>query len=75
MFSALAVAPLASQKIVMADTVGCTGKKQNLVTLTQLIEDRKITPAIDRCYLFEQIPAAIRYQEQGHARGKVVVAV
>ena len=59
----------------MADTVGCTEKQQNLVTLTRLIEDRKITPAIDRCYPFADIPAAIRYQEQGHARGKVVVAV
>jgi NADPH:quinone reductase-like Zn-dependent oxidoreductase len=61
--------------MVMADTVGCTEKKQNLMTLTGLIEDGKVTPAIDRCYPFEQIPAAIRYQEQGHARGKVIVAV
>lgn len=75
MFSTLAMAPLASQRMVMADTVGCTEKKQNLMTLTGLIEDGKVTPAIDRCYPFEQIPAAIRYQEQGHARGKVIVAV
>jgi NADPH:quinone reductase-like Zn-dependent oxidoreductase len=56
-----------------ANTGACTEKKQNLVTLTQLIEDGKITPAIDRCYPFEQIPAAISYQEQGQARGKVVI--
>jgi len=74
-FSALAVAPLASQTMATVDTPGCTEKKQNLVTLTRLIEDGKITPAIDRSYPFGQIPAAIRYQEQGHARGKVVVAV
>ena len=74
-FSALAVAPLASPTMVTADTPGCTEKKQNLVTLTRLIEDGKIAPAIDRSYPFGQIPAAIRYQEQGHARGKVVVAV
>jgi NADPH:quinone reductase-like Zn-dependent oxidoreductase len=73
MFSALAVAPLVSQTVTTADTGACTEKKQNLVTLTQLIEDGKITPAIDRCYPFEQIPAAISYQEQGHARGKVVI--
>jgi NADPH:quinone reductase-like Zn-dependent oxidoreductase len=59
----------------MADTARCTQNKQNLEALTQLIEDRKITPAIDRCYPFGQIPAAVRYQEQGHARGKVAVAV
>jgi NADPH:quinone reductase-like Zn-dependent oxidoreductase len=75
MFSTLAVAPLVSQRMVTADTVRCTEKKQNLMTLTGLIEDGKVTPAIDRCYPFEQIPAAIRYQEQGHARGKVIVAV
>jgi NADPH:quinone reductase-like Zn-dependent oxidoreductase len=75
MFSALAAAPLASQTMVAVDTVGCTEKRQNLAALTQLIEDHKITPAIDRCYPLEGIPAAISYQEQGHARGKVVVAV
>ena len=74
-FSALAVAPLASQRMVTADTVRCTEKKQNLMTLTGLIEEGKVTPAIDRCYPFEQIPAAIRYQEQGHVPGKVVVTI
>jgi NADPH:quinone reductase-like Zn-dependent oxidoreductase len=72
-FFTLAIAPLASQRMVMADTTRCTETKQNLVTLTQLIEDGKVTPALDRCYPFEQIPAAVRYQEQGHARGKVVI--
>jgi NADPH:quinone reductase-like Zn-dependent oxidoreductase len=73
MFAALALAPLVSQRMVMADTVGCTEKKDNLVTLTGLIEDGKVTPVIDRSYPFADIPAAIRYQEQGHARGKVVI--
>jgi NADPH:quinone reductase-like Zn-dependent oxidoreductase len=75
MFATLALAPLASQRMAMADTVRCTQKRQNLEALTQLIEDGKVTPAIDRCYPFEQIPAAIKYQEQGHARGKVIVAL
>ena len=75
MFAALALAPLVSQRMVMTDTVGCTHKKDNLVTLTGLIEDGKVTPVIDRSYPFADIPAAIRYQEQGHARGKVVVTV
>src|SRR6516165_9019842 len=44
-FSTLAVAPLASHRMLTADTVGCTEKKQNLMTLTELIEDRKIMPA------------------------------
>lgn len=33
----------------------------------------KVTPAIDRRYSLSEVPAAIRYLEQGHAPGKVVV--
>ncbi len=74
-FSALAVAPLVSQRMVLADAVGCTEKKRHLTTLTEFIEDGRITPVIDRRYPFEEIPAAVRYQEAGHAPGKVVVTV
>ncbi len=74
-FSALAVSPFVSQRMVMADAVRCTENKQNLMTLTEFIEDGKVTPVIDRSYPFEEIPAAIRYQEEGHASGKVVIAI
>jgi NADPH:quinone reductase-like Zn-dependent oxidoreductase len=73
MFSILAMSPLVSRRIVMADTGRPATLKQNLVTLTGLIEDGAVTPVIDRRYPFEEIPAAVRYQEKGHARGKVVV--
>jgi NADPH:quinone reductase-like Zn-dependent oxidoreductase len=75
MFSALAMAPLVSQRIAMADTVSCTAKKQILMTLTTLIEDGKITPVISRRYPLHDIQEAVRYQEQGHAAGKVVVSI
>jgi NADPH:quinone reductase-like Zn-dependent oxidoreductase len=75
MFSALAMAPLVSQRIAMADTVSCTAKKQILMTLTTLIEDGKVTPVISRRYPFHDIREAVRYQEQGHAAGKVVVTI
>jgi NADPH:quinone reductase-like Zn-dependent oxidoreductase len=45
----------------------------DLVFLSHLIEAGKVRPHIDRRYLFAEIPAAITYLEQGHARGKVVV--
>jgi NADPH:quinone reductase-like Zn-dependent oxidoreductase len=41
--------------------------------LAKLIEAGKVRPQIDRRYPFAEIPAAITYLEQGHARGKVVV--
>jgi NADPH:quinone reductase-like Zn-dependent oxidoreductase len=75
MFSALAMAPLVSQRIAMADTVSCTAKKQILMTLTTLIEDGKVTPVISRRYPLRDIQEAVKYQEQGHAAGKVVVTI
>ncbi|SNT63766.1 NADPH:quinone reductase [Streptosporangium subroseum] len=73
--SALATSPFVSQRTTLADVVRCTETRQNLLTLTELIEDGKITPVIDRGYSFEEIPAAVRYMEEGHASGKVVIAV
>ena len=40
-----------------------------------LMESGKVTPVIDRTYSLEQVPEAIRYLEEGHARGKVVISV
>jgi NADPH:quinone reductase-like Zn-dependent oxidoreductase len=45
----------------------------DLEYLANLIEAGKVRPHIDRRYPFADIPAAISYLEQGHARGKVVV--
>ncbi len=74
-FSVLAVSPLVSQRMAMVDVVRCTANRRNLMTLTELIEDGKVTPVIDRRYSFAELPAAVTYQEEGHARGKVVVSV
>jgi NADPH:quinone reductase-like Zn-dependent oxidoreductase len=45
----------------------------DLELLSNLIEAGTVHPHIDRRYRFAEIPAAITYLEQGHARGKVVV--
>ena len=47
--------------------------KGDLATLKELIEAGKITPVIDRTYSLSETPEAIRYLEEGHARGKVVI--
>jgi NADPH:quinone reductase-like Zn-dependent oxidoreductase len=72
-FAALALAPVVSQRMVLTDTGRSTEHQNNLVTLTALIEDGKVTPVIGRTYPFADIPAAIEYHEQGHVRGKVVI--
>lgn len=46
---------------------------KDLEILSELIETGRVRPQIDRRYPFAEIPAAIAYLEQGHARGKVVV--
>ena len=48
---------------------------KDLELLSELIEAGKVRPQIDRRYPFAEIPAAIAYLEQGHARGKVVVGL
>ena len=48
--------------------------KQDLTILRELLEAGKVTPVIDRCYRLSEVPEAIRYLEEGHARGKVVIA-
>jgi NADPH:quinone reductase-like Zn-dependent oxidoreductase len=52
-----------------------TERQQDLLTLKMLIEEGKLTPVIDRTYPLAEAPAAIRYLEEGHARGKVVISV
>jgi NADPH:quinone reductase-like Zn-dependent oxidoreductase len=49
--------------------------KEDLTILRELVEAGKITPVIDRLYELSEVPEAIRYLEEGHARGKVVVTL
>jgi NADPH:quinone reductase-like Zn-dependent oxidoreductase len=48
---------------------------EDMIVLKDLIESGKLTPVIDRTYPLSEVPEAIRYLEQGHARGKVVIIV
>jgi NADPH:quinone reductase-like Zn-dependent oxidoreductase len=49
--------------------------KKDLTLLGELMQAGKVTPVIDRHYSLGEVPAAIRYLEEGHARGKVVIDV
>jgi NADPH:quinone reductase-like Zn-dependent oxidoreductase len=52
-----------------------TGNGKDLLVLKEFIEAGKVTPVIDRTYPLREVPTAIRYVEDGHARGKVVITV
>ena len=49
--------------------------RAELLAVTGLIEDGKLTPVIDRTHPLAQTAEGLRYVEQGHARGKAVVTV
>ena len=48
---------------------------EDVVLLKKLIEAEKISPVIDRRYPLADVPAALRYLQEGHARGKVVITI
>ncbi len=47
----------------------------DLALLKELLEAGKVVPVIDRCYPLSAAAEAIRYLEEGHARGKVIITV
>ena len=69
---AMLLSPFVSQKMgmMMADA-----NQKDLTVLGDMMQSGKIKPVIDRTYKLSEVPDAIRYLEQGHARGKVVITV
>jgi NADPH:quinone reductase-like Zn-dependent oxidoreductase len=49
--------------------------RADLKILADLMEAGKVTPVIDRTYKLNEVPQALTYLEQGHARGKVVIQI
>ena len=49
--------------------------RSDLTFLKDLLEDGNVKPTIDRRYNLEQVPDAIRYLEEGHAKGKLIITV
>ena len=47
----------------------------DLACVKELLEAGKVVAVIDRCYPLSKVADAIRYLEQGHARGKVIISV
>lgn len=49
--------------------------RKDLTFMKELLEAGKVSPVIDRCYPFQEIPEALNYLEEGHARGKIVISL
>ena len=69
---AFLVSPFISQKFK-----GFIGKllKADLTVLRDLMAEGKLSPVIDRQYPMSETAEALRYLEEGHARGKVVITI
>ncbi len=63
---------LLSQKFA---TFLAQSRKEDLCILGDFMEAGKVTPVVDRRYRLSEVPEAIRYLEEGHARGKVVITL
>jgi NADPH:quinone reductase-like Zn-dependent oxidoreductase len=50
-------------------------QKADLTVLGDLMQEGKVTPVIDRQYPMSETREALRYLEEGHARGKVVITI
>jgi len=68
----LVMSPFISQQMgmMMADA-----NHNDLTLLADMMQSGKVKPVIDRTYKLSEVPAAIAYLEEGHARGKVVITV
>lgn len=70
--NAYVLSQFVSQKFV---TFLASLNKQDLTSLGDLMRSGKVTPVIDRVYKISDLATALRYLEEGHARGKVVITL
>jgi NADPH:quinone reductase-like Zn-dependent oxidoreductase len=66
------IAMTGSQKMV---NLSVRPNQEDLAFMKELIEAGKVVPVIDRCYTLSEVSEALRYYEEGHARGKVVITL
>ncbi|WP_314585674.1 NAD(P)-dependent alcohol dehydrogenase [Paenibacillus terrigena] len=69
-FCGLLMSRFVTQRIKM---LMATWSNKDLVTMHELLESGKVTPVIDRYYHLSELTEAIRYLEEGHAQGKVII--
>ena len=75
MFQIMFLGPLIS--MTGSKKMGILMHKPNkdLAFMKELFEAGKVVPVIDRRYPLSEVPEALRYFGEGHARGKVVITV
>jgi len=72
LIKALVLSPFVSQKFVMFIA---RSSKEDLTIMHDLMKAGTVKPVIDKRYRLSEVPEAIRYLEERHARGKVVITL
>jgi NADPH:quinone reductase-like Zn-dependent oxidoreductase len=75
MMQAMLMGPWMSRNGQKMGNLAAKPNKDDLAFIKGLLEGGKIKPVIDRCYPLREVPEALRYLEEGHAQGKVVITV
>ena len=55
--------------------MGYKPNRKDLEYLNLLFEEGKLVPVIDKCYPLQEVPAALKYLGDGHAKGKIVISI
>jgi len=74
------------QGMLLGPWISMTGRKKltylyhrpnqkDLVFMKELLEAGKVKPVIDRRYMLSEVAEALRYYEEGHAQGKVLITM
>jgi NADPH:quinone reductase-like Zn-dependent oxidoreductase len=75
MTQAMLMGPWMSRNGQKMGNLAAKPNKTDLAFVKELLEACKVKPVIDRCYPLSEVADAIRYLEEGHAQGKVVITV
>ena len=75
MMQAMLIGPWMSRNGQKMGNLAAKPNKDDLAFIKGLLESGKIKPVIDRCYPLREVPEALRYLEEGHAHGKIVITV
>ncbi len=69
---AMASDPFVDEKLI---TFTASMRREDLVTLAQMMADGTLKPVIDRRYSLSEIREALAYSESGRARGKIIIEI
>ena len=72
LIGAFVLSPFVSQKLIIFIA---RSNEEDLTNVGELMATGKVTPVIDRRFSLSEVPEALRYLEEGHARGKVAITL